>query len=458
MRFFGFALFLAVNAFTIWGSFMPLLTTGSQTGQNLNVLFISLSLTFSATFFAVALLSAWVTPGFNLLLAVISGVALFGGTVSLVSVDVVNLAFAGMLLGLGSAGFYLLWEGVLTATSSTSAEINLMVASAIFPLIYLVLSVLPEPAIRYAVLATIVAGTLFLLLGIVRSTRIASCVEHGHGGLSWRPRVLELWRPILCVASLGFVSGVLRSSAVADQATGALVNDISMAGVIASALMLLFLWHVFDVRFDLIKFYQVIFPIVATGFLFLPLLGQPYHYMFAGFVYFLFSLVSMLMMLTCADIARMRHVRSSSIYGIFAGCVYLASGIGSVVGTATASAEGFGFAQTAMLALFVVYLLSIVFVTSRDKHRNPEAIVVEIPHPRDILSEQCVEFSRRCSLSPRETEVAELIIRGRDVPHIAEELFISENTVRSHYKHIYQKARIHNKQELLSEVDRIKIE
>ncbi len=457
MRFFGFALFLAVNAFTIWGSFMPLLTEGLQTGQNLNVLFISLSLAFSVTFFAVALLSAWVTPRFDRLLAVISGAALFGGTISLVSTDVLDLALAGMLLGLGSAGFYLLWEAVFTATSSSLAEINLMVASALFPLVYLLLSALPESVTHYAVLATIVAGTL-LLLGIARPALVASPARRGDRGPSWPSRVAELWRPVLCVASLGFVSGVLRSSAVADQATGALVNDISMAGVIASALILLFLWHVLDVRFDLIKFYQVIFPVVATGFLFLPLLGQSYHYLFTGVVYFLFSLVSMLMMLTCADVARTGHVRSSSVYGIFAGCVYLASGIGSVVGAATAFTEGFGFAQTAMLALFVVYLLSIVFVTSRDRRRNPETIVVELSQPRDILSERCAEFSRRSGLSPRETEVAELIVRGRDVPHIAEELFISENTVRSHYKHIYRKARVHNKQELLSEVERIEVE
>ena len=55
-----------------------------------------------------------------------------------------------------------------------------------------------------------------------------------------------------------------------------------------------------------------------------------------------------------------------------------------------------------------------------------------------------------------ETEVCELIARGRSVAAIAEELFVSENTVRTHSKHIYTKLDIHSRQELgelLSTVD-----
>ena len=51
-------------------------------------------------------------------------------------------------------------------------------------------------------------------------------------------------------------------------------------------------------------------------------------------------------------------------------------------------------------------------------------------------------------LSSRETEVMELIARGRSMVAIAEDLFISENTVRTHCKHIYGKLDIHSRQEL----------
>lgn len=53
-------------------------------------------------------------------------------------------------------------------------------------------------------------------------------------------------------------------------------------------------------------------------------------------------------------------------------------------------------------------------------------------------------------LSSRETEVMELLGRGRTGPAIAEELFISENTVRTHIKRIYAKVGVSKKQELLA--------
>jgi DNA-binding NarL/FixJ family response regulator len=43
----------------------------------------------------------------------------------------------------------------------------------------------------------------------------------------------------------------------------------------------------------------------------------------------------------------------------------------------------------------------------------------------------------------------ELIARGNSVAGIAELLVVSENTVRSHSKHIYAKLGIHKKQELV---------
>ena len=56
-------------------------------------------------------------------------------------------------------------------------------------------------------------------------------------------------------------------------------------------------------------------------------------------------------------------------------------------------------------------------------------------------------------LSRRETDVFALIARGRSVPFIAEALVISENTVRSHARRIYDKLGVYSKQELLNMVE-----
>ena len=67
----------------------------------------------------------------------------------------------------------------------------------------------------------------------------------------------------------------------------------------------------------------------------------------------------------------------------------------------------------------------------------------------DRLSKQCLRLSELYGLSGREAEVMELIARGHSGPAIADMLFISENTMRTHNKRIYAKLGIHKKQELL---------
>lgn len=68
---------------------------------------------------------------------------------------------------------------------------------------------------------------------------------------------------------------------------------------------------------------------------------------------------------------------------------------------------------------------------------------------RDKISKQCLLLQESYSLSLRETEVMELIARGNSMAAIADRLIISENTVRTHAKHIYTKLSIHRRQELL---------
>lgn len=47
----------------------------------------------------------------------------------------------------------------------------------------------------------------------------------------------------------------------------------------------------------------------------------------------------------------------------------------------------------------------------------------------------------------------EMMARGSSVPRIAEELVVSENTIRTHSKRIYAKLDIHKKQDLLDLID-----
>ena len=61
------------------------------------------------------------------------------------------------------------------------------------------------------------------------------------------------------------------------------------------------------------------------------------------------------------------------------------------------------------------------------------------------------------SLSSREVEILELIIRGKNNSDIASALFISENTVKVHIYHLYKKLQIKSRMEAINIVRNIKI-
>ena len=67
--------------------------------------------------------------------------------------------------------------------------------------------------------------------------------------------------------------------------------------------------------------------------------------------------------------------------------------------------------------------------------------------------EAALDLATVFGLTARESEIMELIAKGRSKKYIASDLFISENTVRMHAKNVYAKLGVHSRQELISLVE-----
>ena len=65
----------------------------------------------------------------------------------------------------------------------------------------------------------------------------------------------------------------------------------------------------------------------------------------------------------------------------------------------------------------------------------------------------CTELAKAYKLSPRQTEIFFLLAKGRNIQYIKEDLVLSAATVKSHTYNIYQKMKIHTRQELISIVE-----
>ena len=69
------------------------------------------------------------------------------------------------------------------------------------------------------------------------------------------------------------------------------------------------------------------------------------------------------------------------------------------------------------------------------------------------LDARCAHIAEQAAFTPREREVFALVARGKTNAAVAEELVVSENTVKFHLKSIYQKLGIHSKAEVMKLIE-----
>jgi DNA-binding NarL/FixJ family response regulator len=98
------------------------------------------------------------------------------------------------------------------------------------------------------------------------------------------------------------------------------------------------------------------------------------------------------------------------------------------------------------------------------KNAEPEELrdaIVRVAHGQSVLSPEVTHQVLRAlataqttlqdpGLSRREVEVLECLAQGKNTPNIAGELFVSENTVKTHVRHILEKLEAANRAEAVS--------
>ena len=85
---------------------------------------------------------------------------------------------------------------------------------------------------------------------------------------------------------------------------------------------------------------------------------------------------------------------------------------------------------------------------SRPDRKPRTAIVLERASPDQIAP----LVARAHQLSPRESEIALLVLRGLSTSEIAAKLFVSAYTVQDHFKSIFEKVGVRSRRELATEI------
>ena len=123
-----------------------------------------------------------------------------------------------------------------------------------------------------------------------------------------------------------------------------------------------------------------------------------------------------------------------------------------------AAASGLSLASVSSITVAGLLLGIVAIVAFCLPERSPAAMnllsdLSQAPtHPSDdgdAINRHCEALGAERGLSHREIEILQHLCKGRSRPYIAETLYLSENTVRTHSKRIYQKLDVHTRQELI---------
>lgn len=80
--------------------------------------------------------------------------------------------------------------------------------------------------------------------------------------------------------------------------------------------------------------------------------------------------------------------------------------------------------------------------------RDPEGLLAQASENAVM----CAMAARFYDLTRREEEVLLLLLEGSSFATVAAKLFVSENTVKTHVRHIYRKMNVNSKQDLVKRI------
>ena len=118
--------------------------------------------------------------------------------------------------------------------------------------------------------------------------------------------------------------------------------------------------------------------------------------------------------------------------------------------------------QLIAIILFVFILLVVVIIKDLNFTEIVKGIKeTELVNPNELMLQnfdnKVALATEQYQLTPRESEVYSLMVRGRNAGYINEELGISINTVKTHVSNIYKKLEVHSQQKLIDHFEELNL-
>jgi DNA-binding CsgD family transcriptional regulator len=261
--------------------------------------------------------------------------------------------------------------------------------------------------------------------------------------------VRENYASILCITALNFVLTASRTAFPYDSS--ALVNTICASGILLASVFLVLTYLSDNRSVGITLVYQVSFPIIAIMFLLIPFMSEELRGLFMLAATAFGTMGSTTLFLIALSSRASSDSPAAAMYGIFSGFMHVFLFIGLLSNLSAIPDAGEGLARYMVIAVIFAYALMALLMLSRkklDEHRMQGGIVFVGSEAN--FNSRINSIALEHGLTQRESEIMKLLMFGKGVEAIADELGISANTVRTHNKNLYRKLNAHTKAELLN--------
>ena len=349
--------------------------------------------------------------------------------------------------GFALAWSYLRWGMFYASINVRQAIVFVFVGGIIWSLFEILFSF-----ISHAAAAVVVACVALLSSSFYRHAQ-ASCATCEHYEFYFASeRVVGMWKVWLVIFTVSLVTSTFIAFGTTFEHLSRTTFSLINAVCVITLSVLILIWALkTPFSFDFALFWRVTMFVIAGGLVLAALVPSN-----TGITLFFRMIPGILIptvWLTVSDIAR-HSGKNSGIIIAFGISIY---GLASFLGAAVYREFGLvaSLSDICVVLLFILFVVGTTCLETRDPDirrifsgLNPQLIEFDQPQKRISFEQRCQQIGQSYALTQREIEIMMFVCRGRSRSFIAEELCLSENTVKSHVSHVYAKLGIHSKKDL----------
>lgn len=362
------------------------------------------------------------------------------------------LIVGGVFLGSADILITLVWARFSSTLTLRVVFLYVVLCNAVSLAIYFVVTMLPIWT------AVPVAAVLFLTSTLFGKKALDArpAPEWEYSPPVFKSAARRLAHPVLGASILSFMAGLMLQISGQQEISLEAFQQTSLVTSAVAVVVLLLPALVIKKPLNVGRMYALALPLSAAGFLLLPLIWNSVGGIVNSFAQLGAMVAGIILWCLLAETAHDTKLPPFLLFSIALACTNGAQLLGTLIGYFNADTLKQSDILMTAVALVAVYLLFVaaLFLFKDKSLKGEEDLSLQAPESVEHdLHERCGSIARNHNFTPRETEIFFLLAQGYTIPAISEKLFVSENTVKSHVKSIYQKLDVHVRTELIELVN-----